>query len=425
MAGVMIGIDPHKGSHTAFAIDAREKRLGQLRVRASSKQVEVLLGWAAGWPRRIWAIEGARGLGQLLSQQLIATGERVLDVPPKLAARVRLLDSGQINKNDPNDARSVAVAALRAHDLPQLSGEDQTMVMRVWSRRYRDLGTLRTQAVCRLHTVLCELVAGGVRKQLRTSQAIELLTRIVVDTPIAQAKLELARDLVADLQRIDTQRREARRRTAQAVAASGTSITDIYGVGPIVAGTVLGYVRDIGRFPNRDRFASYNGTAPIEVSSGDRTIYRLSRRGNRQLNYVVHMAAVSQIRHRGSEGRAYYDKKIADGMTGKCALRALKRKISDALYERMIDDARRRDAGKDPGGQSGNDAVSSVAGSHPGRPALWTSHSRAETNSRTTTGQRSLASRPAPDRRRSSRSAGGVQVEPRPGPRRGRGQERP
>ena len=101
MAGVMIGIDPHKGSHTAFAIDAREKRLGQLRVRASSKQVEVLLGWAAGWPRRIWAIEGARGLGQLLSQQLIATGERVLDVPPKLAARVRLLDSGQINKNDP------------------------------------------------------------------------------------------------------------------------------------------------------------------------------------------------------------------------------------------------------------------------------------------------------------------------------------
>jgi len=125
-------------------------------------------------------------------------------VPPKLAARVRLLDSGQINKNDPNDARSVAVAALRARDLPQLSGEDQTMVMRVWSRRYRDLGRLRTQAVCRLHTVLCELVAGGVRKQLRTSQAIELLTRIVVDSPIAQAKLELARDLVADLQRIDT-----------------------------------------------------------------------------------------------------------------------------------------------------------------------------------------------------------------------------
>ena len=112
-----------------------------------------------------------------------------------------------------------------------------------------------------------------------------------------------------------------RRRTARAVAATRTSITDVYGVGPIVAGTVLGYVRDIRRFPTRDRFASYNGTAPIEVSSGDRKIYRLSRRGNRQLNHAIHMAAISQIRHRGSEGRAYYEKKIAEGMTGKTALR--------------------------------------------------------------------------------------------------------
>ena len=97
------------------------------------------------------------------------------------------------------------------------------------------------------------------------------------------------------------------------MAASGTSITDIYGVGPIVAGTVLGYVRDIGRFPNRDRFASYNGTAPIEVSSGDRTIYRLSRRGNRQLNHAIHMATVTQIRYPGTIGRTYYDRKVAEG----------------------------------------------------------------------------------------------------------------
>jgi transposase len=100
VAGVVIGIDPHKGSHTAVALDVHEKQLGRLRVRASSRQVDGLLEWASGWPRRRWAIEGARGLGQLLAQQLIASGERVLDVPPKLAARVRLLDSGQINKND-------------------------------------------------------------------------------------------------------------------------------------------------------------------------------------------------------------------------------------------------------------------------------------------------------------------------------------
>jgi len=212
------------------------------------------------------------------------------------------------------------------------------------------------------------------------------------------------------------------------VDASGTSITTIYGVGPIVAGTVLGYVRDVRRFPTRHRFASYNGTAPIEVSSGDRTIYWLSRRGNRQLNHAIHLAAVTQIRHRGSEGRTYYERKIATGMGGRAALRALKRKISDTLYEHMLDDVHTRDKriGKDPGGQSGNDASSSVAGSHPDRPALRTSHSRASTNSRTPATGGVLRSRPAPDRRRTSRSAAGVQVEPRPGPhRRGHGQDRP
>ena len=322
MAGVMIGIDPHKGSHTAFVIDGREKQLGQLRIRASSRQSEQLLGWARRWRERTWAIEGARGLGQLLAQQLIAAGERVLDVPPKLAARVRLLDRGQINKTDENDARAVAVAALRARTLPQLTVEDHTTVLRVWSRRYHDLGRLRTQAVCRLHTLLCELVPGGVRKQLRTSQAVAVVDGIVADSPVAQAKLELARDLVADLQRIDGQRREVKRRVARAVAAAPSTITEVYGVGPIVAATVLGYVRDVRRFPSRDRFASYNGTAPIEVSSGDRKIYRLSRRGNRHLNHAIHVVAVSQISHRSSQGYAYYQRKRAEGMTSKCALRA-------------------------------------------------------------------------------------------------------
>src|SRR5690349_1788344 len=189
----MIGIDPHKGSHTAFVIDGREKPLGQLPVRASCEQAEALLGWAGRWRQRTWAIEGARGLGQLLAQQLIAAGERVLDVPPKLAARVRLLDSGQINKTDENDARSVAIAALRAHALPDLSVEDQTVVLRIWARRYHDLARLRTQAVCRLHTVLCELVPGGVRKQLRTSQAAAIVDGLVAESPMAQAKVELAR----------------------------------------------------------------------------------------------------------------------------------------------------------------------------------------------------------------------------------------
>lgn len=422
MAGVVIGIDPHKRSHTGVAVSDRELVLGQVRVQAMARQAEVMLDWAAQWPRRTWAIEGAHGLGYLLAQQLLAAGERVVDVAPKTTARVRLLDSGQINKTDDNDARSVAIAALRARTLAPLIADDHSAVMRLWARRYRDLGSLRTQAMCRLHTLIRELTPGGGHTKMRTAQAVTLVDQIVAETPAAQAKLALARELLADLERIDAQRRDARRRTAQAVRACGSTITSINGVGPIVAATVLGYVRDIDRFPTADRFASYNGTAPIEVSSGERRVFRLSRRGNRQLNYVIHMAAVAQIRHRGSEGRAYYERKVAQGMTGKAALRALKRRISDRLYQQMRTDARRR---KDPGGHSGNDSVSSAASSHPDTPALRTSHSRVKPNPKTTPDPQAMPTpRPAPDSRRPSRSAAGVQVEPRPRPLRGRGQER-
>jgi transposase len=155
------------------------------------------------------------------------------------------------------------------------------------------------------------------------------------------------------------------KKLAAAVRASGTTVTDIFGVGPAVAAAVLGDVRDIARFPGPDHFAACNGTAPVEVSSGGRVVYRLSLRGNRRMNHAVHMAAVTQIRHRHSQGRACYDKKIAEGKTSKEALRALKRQVSDALYQRMRADARRAAGTAGPGGHPGNGSVASVAGLHP------------------------------------------------------------
>jgi Transposase len=134
MAVVMIGVDPHKASHTAVAVNAAEEPLGQLRVRASAVQAERLLGWAQAWPERAWAVEGAGGLGHLLAQQLLSAGERVLDVPPKLAARVRLLATGNVNKNDPNDARSVAIAALRSAEVRGARRDDHAAVLKVWPR---------------------------------------------------------------------------------------------------------------------------------------------------------------------------------------------------------------------------------------------------------------------------------------------------
>ena len=165
MTAVMIGIDPHKASHTAVVISGAEEPLGELRVRASAAQAERLLAWAEAWPERTWAVEGAGGLGHLLDWQLLSAGERVLDVQPKLGARVRLLASGNVNKNDPNDARSVAVAALRSPGVREARPDDHAAVLKVWSKRRRDLAATRTQVVCRLHAVLCELVPMAWRRR--------------------------------------------------------------------------------------------------------------------------------------------------------------------------------------------------------------------------------------------------------------------
>jgi len=363
---VMIGIDPHKGSHTAVAVGAAEEPLGKLRVRACPDQAEKLVGWAQAWPERTWAVEGARGLGNLLAQQLVAAGERVLDVQPKLAARVRLLQTGNTGKNDPNDARSVAVAALRSTTRREVIADDHARVLKVWAKRHRDLSRARNQAVCRLHAVLCELIPGGVPDEITAGQAARLLEQIRPSGAVAQARCELAAELLADIRHLDAQRREARKKLAAAVQASGTSLTEIFGAGPVIAATVIGDVVTVARFPTRNHFAAYNGTAPVEVSSGERKIYRLSLRGNRRLNHAIHMAAITQIRHKHSDGRAYYDRKIAAGKTHKEALRCLKRRISDAIYTRLRADTRQATAcAKDPGGQPGNHSVSRAAGSHP------------------------------------------------------------
>jgi transposase len=369
MAAVMIGVDPDEASHTAAAIGPAEEPLGQVRIPASVSQVDQLVAWAADWPERTWAVEGAAGLGYLLARQLVAAGERVVDVQPKVAARVRLLASGNTSKNDANDARSVAVAALRSPAARPVAAEDHTAVLRVWSKRYRDLGRARTQIACRLHAVLCDLVPGGFGKKITARQAAEVRQRMSPSGPAARARCELAAGLLAGLRRLDAQRRDTRSKLAVAVAASGTTLTGIFGVGPVIAAAIIGAAGEVSRFGDRDRFAAYNGTAPIEVSSGERKIHRLSLRGNRRLNHAIHMAAVTQIRHTHSDGRAYFEKKTAEAKTGKEALRALKRQLSDAIYVRLKADAARTvsaDA-KGPGGQSGNGSVSSAAGSHPGR----------------------------------------------------------
>jgi len=194
----------------------------------------------------------------------------------------------------------------------------------VRAKRHRDLARLRNQVACGLHAVLCDLVPGGHPKEISAAQAARILEQASPSGAVDRARAELAAEFLQD----------------------ATTLTEVFGVGPVIAGTIIGDIADVSRFPGRDHFAAYNGTAPAGVSSGNRKTRRLSLRGNRRNGHAIHMAAITQIRHKHSDGRACYDKKIAEGKTHKEALRSLKRRISDAIFARLLADARR--AGQRP-----------------------------------------------------------------------------
>lgn len=338
---MMIGVDPHKATHTAVAIGGSEVELARKRVRATTAQVEQLLAWAEPLESRTWAVESANGLGYLLSQQLVAAGETVLDVPPTLAARARVLATGRSNKNDPNDAVSVAVAARRFDGLRPVVPAGHTEVLRLVAKRNIDLGKHRTRLVGRMHALLAELAAGGIAKEMYASDAERFLAQLNPQTPVEQMRYDLAVELLDDIRRIDVQTKESHRRIRQAIGASNTTVTDVFGIGPIIAAMLIGYSGDITRFANRDAYASYNGTAPAEFSSGGRTVHRVSKRGCRELNHALHLAAICQLRQPHCEGRAYFESRLAEGKTKKEALRALKRQLSNVVYRHLIADAGR------------------------------------------------------------------------------------
>jgi len=336
---VLIGIDPHKGSHTAVAIDRDEVAVGEVRVRSSTSQCSQLLAWAEAFPTRRWAIESASGLGYLLAQQLVAAGEFVVDVPPTLSARVRILGSGKSSKNDPNDALSTAVAALRGRRLREVSLDDHRAILRLLADRHHDLTALRTQAACRLHAQLAGLVPGGIPGRLSASSAARLIESVPAASGVVAERRRQALALTSDVSRLDGDLAELKARIKLAVAASNTTLTEINGVGPFVAALVLGHAGDISRFASRHHFASYNATAPLEASSGPKKRHRLNPRGNRQLNHAMHVVAITQLRH-DTPGRVYYLRKIAEGKNKKEAIRALKRRVSDAVYRQLVIDAR-------------------------------------------------------------------------------------
>jgi transposase len=340
LAVITIGIDPHKATLTAVAVDPSGRPLGHRRLLVNAGTLKQLMAWAVGWPARRFAVEGAYGLGRPIAQQLAAVGEQVLDVPATLAARARLLSTGGGRKTDTADAASVAQVALHHPRLRVVRAEDQTTILRLLAERRDDLAGERTRILNRLHGLLRDLVPGGAPTDLTAAKAAALLRRVRPTTATVAYRRQLARELLGDLRRVDARLADNKAQLQAALAATSSTLTQIHGLGVVVAAKLLGHVGDIGRFPSQDHFASYTATAPLDASSGNQQRHRLNTGGNRQLNAALHLIAVCQARDPGP-GRRYYLRKVSEGKTPAEARRALKRRLANVIYRRILADQRR------------------------------------------------------------------------------------
>jgi transposase len=276
---------------------------------------------------------------------------------------MRMFATGQGRKTDDTDAHSIALVGVRISGLQPVVADEQLEMLRLLVDRRRRIGQEHVTKICQLHQLLLELVAGGAKKDLSAAQARKILASVRPKDEVGKLRKRVALELVVDLERIYLRKKQANKELITLLKTTGTGLLDLRGIGPSGAARLLVEVGDITRFPNRGHFASWTGTAPIDVSSGDRQHHRLSRGGNRQINMVLHMMAVVQLRN-PTEGRAYYDRKVAAGKSPNEAMRCLKRRLSDIVYRAMLDDYVATKA-TGPGGHRGATLQSSAAGSHP------------------------------------------------------------
>jgi len=416
MDRVIIGVDPHKLSATIEVVDDHEQVLGSGRFGTDQAGYAAMRNYTRAWPGRVWAVEGSNGAGRPLAQRLLEAGEHVVDVPAKLAARVRLFDTGHNRKTDAHDAHAVAVVAVRTQGLRVLAHDAELEALRMLADRREELTRQRVQTVARLQRLLSELTPGKAKKDITALQAKAILATVRPRDLVGKTRRRLAAEQLAELVAVEKKIKPLTAELKVMVQARGSRLMDLPGVGPVVAARVLADVGDVARFADRNRFASWTGTAPLDASSGEQIRHRLSRAGNRRMNHMLHIAAATQIRL-DTEGRAYYRRKRAAGKTRKEAIRCLKRRISDAVYRQLIADADRahRDTAADqaeagPGGHCGATQQSSAVDlpphidtsdqplPGPAHPTLPASPAAANP---------SAASAPRPPRRR----AGAVNVE--------------
>jgi transposase len=362
MAKVFIGVDPHKLSATIEVVDEHESVLATGRYSTDKAGYAAMRKTVSGWPDRVWAVEGSNGAGRPLAQRLLADGEYVVDVPAKLSARARLFDTGHNRKTDAHDAHAVAVVAVRTKGLRTLSYDDELEALRMLADRREELTRTRVQTVNRLQRLLSELTPGKAKKDITTGQAKAILASVRPRDLAGKTRRRLAAEQLAELVAVEKKIKTLTKELKAMVIARGSTLMELPGVGPVVAARILADVGDVARFADRNRFASWTGTAPLDASSGEHVRHRLSRAGNRKMNHMLHIAAATQARL-DTPGRAYYRRKLTTGKTRMEAMRCLKRRISDAVYRQLLTDAEAAQSGTveaDPGGHCGASQKSSA-----------------------------------------------------------------
>ena len=268
---VVIGMDPHKRSATIEVLDKRERVLGQGRFETDTAGYQVMLAAGRKWARRVWAVEGANGIGKHLAQRLIADGEQVVDVPAKLSARARVFSTGQGRKTDATDAHSITVVALRTPGLRIVQVDGQAVALRLLADRRDELGVRRTETVNRIHRLLLELLPGGAKTFLTAPQARALLATVRPRDVAGRTRRALAAEMTTDLAGLDKSIKSANKELSALVTATGSGLMDLRGIGPSAAARLIGDVGDIARFPTKGHFASrtapYPSTPPAATTT--------------------------------------------------------------------------------------------------------------------------------------------------------------
>ena len=332
---LVLGIDAHKRTHTAVAVDERGRRIDAKTVPATSTGNLELVRWAGGLGAHTFAVEDCRHLSRRLERDLLAAGETLVRVHPKLMARVRRSAREQ-GKSDPIDATSIARAAQREDDLPTASLDGPERDLRLLVDHREDLVNERTRTQNRLHWHLHELdpTLHVVPGSLDRYKVLDRLAAICADHDGTVA--EIAAELVERVRTVTVRIKELERRIMALVAELAPNLLALHGCGALTAAKLVGETAGIRRFADPAKFARFNGTAPIPVWSSNNVRVRLNRGGNRQMNAALHRIAITQLR--GGLGRDYVERRMTEGNTKTEAIRALRRKISNEVYRRLMTD---------------------------------------------------------------------------------------